>query len=158
MTTETRDVTNNITTRQLFYIAVDNKAFESRDECKEYEDALKIVLGAELIPTFKIVSENKVFDGWFGSEEWYYATVKVTEGNYDKLRMFAVLNSSDLKTGYEGTDGEVNKFTKDCIGKTVMFGIGDSYSDTAVNEMYYYGTVNEWYAYMTNAMLKALES
>ena len=146
-----------MTVENMIYKSIDGKAFSNLDDCKKYEDALKTVLCAELIPTFKIVSENAIFNEQFGSEDYYYATVKVTEDNYDKLRMFVDLNGGLLKTYYKGVNDEYSHFTKDCIGKTVMFCLGDHYDNVRVNLMDYYGTVNEWYAYMTNAMLKALE-
>lgn len=148
-----------MTTKKMVYKSIDGREFSNPDNCKEYEDALKTVLGAELISTFRIVTEKTLFnEQCSSSDDWYYATIKVTDDNYDKLRMFADLSGSTLEAGYKGIDGKRCHFTKDCIGKTVMFCIGDYYNDTTVSLMDYCGTVNEWYAYMTNAMLKALES
>jgi threonyl-tRNA synthetase len=134
------------------YYSVDNKRFGTEDACKEYEKALKKVINTEVIPMFKQVSEWNVFNQWAGSEEFDYGIIKITEENFDKLRLFA-----DLNNCYEGVkyNGVEHKFTRDYIGKVVLFSLGYVVDD--VDNLAFYGTTNEWYRHMADAMCNALK-
>ena len=147
MRVESRNVTKVINTTEKFYIAVDGKTFEFEDDCIAYEKALKIATNKTVLPMFKRVSEYDMFDGWAGCEDYDYGLIKVTEDNLAQLQMFMELNNGrDVKY-----DGKKHELTMDYIGKTCLFSIG--YDDSAD----FMGSVNEWYCYMCNTMLNALQ-
>ena len=150
MTTETGIVTKVINTAKKFYIAADGKAFEFEDECKEYEKALRKTTNEVVLPMFKRVSEYDIFNGYAGCEDYDYGLIKITEDNLAPLQMFMKLNGG-INRVYDGTKHEL---TMDYIGKTCLFTVGYSNSVEGAD---FYGSVNEWYVYMTNAMLKALK-
>ena len=152
MTTETRNVEKVINTNQRFYIAVDGKEFDSEDACKDYEKALKIVTNKAVLPMFKRVTEYDIFNGWAGCENFDYGLVKVTKSNLAQLQLFMELNEGRGITYDDGTKCEL---TMDYIGKTCLFTMG--YDNSVDAGGCFCGSVNEWYAYMTNAMLKALQ-
>ena len=151
MTTETRNVEKVINTRQQFYIAVDGKEFDSEDGCREYEEALKVVTNKAVLPMFKRVTEYNLFNGWAGCEDYEFGLVKVTEDNLAQLQLFMELNGGK---GITYDDGTKHELTMDYIGKTCLFTVG--YGDV-VDGGCFCGSVNEWYAYMTNAMCEVLK-
>ena len=141
-------------TKEVEYKSLDGYTFDSEEKCNEYEKALKKVISTEVIPMFKQVSEWNVFNQWAGSEEFNYGIIKVTEDNFDKLRLFADLNGCYEGVKYNDTE---HKFTRDYIDKVVVFGLGYVYEGDDVDNLSFYGSTNEWYTYMTNAMCNALK-
>ena len=148
-----RETTETVVKQNVeVYYSVDNKRFVSEDNCREYEKALKKVVNTEVVPMFKQVSEWDVFNQWAGSEEFYLGIIKITEDNFDKLRLFA-----DLNTCYEGVkyNDTEHKFTRDYIGKVVVFGLGYVNESNSVDNLSFYSSTNEWYRHMADAMCDA---
>lgn len=155
--TTVRETTETVVKQNVeVYYSVDNKRFVSEDNCREYEKALKKVVNTEVIPMFKQVSEWDVFNQWAGSEEFNYGIIKVTEDNFDKLRLFADLNGCYEEIKYNDTE---HKFTRDYIGKVALFGLGYVYEGEGdgVGNLSFYGSTNEWYRHMADAMCEALK-
>ena len=153
MTKEKRVKEKVIKVDRDVYISANGREFESEDDCKSYEKALKEVVNTEVLPMFKRVTELNLFNDYAGSEEYDYGIIKVTSDNYDKLKLFI-----DLNHCYNMKYDDI-KFTEDYIDKTVLFGLGYGI-DTQNNNLDYLtfcGSTNEWYMYMINGMCKALQ-
>lgn len=150
MRVETRDVTKVIKTTEKFYIAADGKAFEFKDECEEYEKALRVATNEVVLPMFKRISEYDIFDGYAGSEDYEYGLIKVTVDNLAPLQMFMEVNGGVGRV----YDGKNHELTMDYIGKTCLFSIG---YDGSIDGADFFGNVNEWYLHMLNAMCNALQ-
>lgn len=147
------------TEERVVYTSVDGVQFTSETECKEYETALKKVYNTRVQPKFKIVNENDFFSNWAGSEEFEYGVIKVTKDNYDDLRMWADVNGiyENIHLG-DPKEVEPQKFTKDFIGKIVIFGLGWLWNDNnCYDNVSFYGTATDFVAYLTANMVKALE-
>lgn len=154
MTTEIKTFETAVKQNVTVYKSLDGYTFDTEEKCKEYEKALKKVVSTEVIPMFKQVSEWEVFNQWAGSEEFNYGIIRVTEDNFDKLRLFADLNECCEGVTYNGT---VHKFTRDYIDKVVLFGLGYVYEGDGVDDLSFYGSTNEWYRHMADAMCNALK-
>lgn len=154
MTKEVKTIERVVNQTVVEYKSLDGYTFDSEEKCNEYEKALKKVISTEVIPMFKQVSEWDVFNQWAGSEEFNYGIIKVTEDNFDKLRLFADLNGCYEGVTYNET---AHKFTRDYIDKVVVFGLGYVDEGDGVDNLSFYGSTNEWYRHMADAMCNALK-
>lgn len=150
MRVEIRNVVKVVNAKEQFYIAADGMTFDSEDACKEYEKALRKATNEVVLPMFKRVSEFDIFNGYAGCEDYDYGVIKVTEDNLAPLQMFMELNGGVNRV----YDNKKHELTMDYIGKTCLFSMG--YGDT-IDGADFYGSVNEWYIYMTIAMCNALQ-
>ena len=136
------------------YTAFDGTQFESEEHCKEYENASKVVLNVKVQPMFKIITENELFDGWYGSEEFDIGVIKVTKQNYEDLRHWATLNDCHEKIKLDG-DEEIH-FTEDLIGQTVIFGLGYCWTSQSYDNVAFYGTTEQFKGFLVNHITEAL--
>jgi len=158
MISEVRDVIKEVKQTEVVYKAVDGREFVSETDCTEYEKALRKVVNEKVIKDLlTVVSESDMFNNWCGSEEWDYAVVKLTKGNYNDVKLWFELNG-----GYKGNYtvfGETYEFelSEEYIGKTVIFMLGEYWhSSMSYDDVRFLGTTEGFIKQITEVMTKRL--
>lgn len=158
MTKETIKTDKVTVEEKTVFTSVDGIEFDSDEECIKHEQALRRVYNNRVIPKFKIVTENDFFSNWAGCDDYDYGVIKVTKDNYNDIRMWADANGCFERIRLTLDKNEAvkeQKFTKDYIGQTVVFGLGYMYAD-GYDNISFYGSTDEFLNFLTTNMKNSL--
>lgn len=136
-------VTNE--TVKTYYVSFDGIEFEDDNNCRQYENAVKITTCQRLIAKGVKITEYDLYNGTAGSEEYYYLVLDVNLENRGLIETLYKLYDRNTDGGFP------------MIGEKYVFGLGYiGYDDLDFETFCSYGTAKDFYNSITKKMQEIL--